>query len=346
VISRLADGGMANVLLARVVTDTGFERVVAIKWLRSRLAHLGPVVRMFLAEARLTALLHHPNIVAVHDLAEAEGRYFMAMEYVKGWNVRALWATAALTRTPVPIDVALAIVGGAAAGLHYAHEARGPDGAPLDLVHHDVSPANLMVSDQGHVKLLDFGIAQSRLSPRTSQQHVVLGTGRYMSPEAVRQERVDRRADIYALGVILYELSTGRQLFVGGDSLQQIAAGKVAPPSHYRAGYPPALEAIVLKALATDPRRRYQTARELAGDLDALAAQLRLPISASRVAGFVASLFGNRDPAVDAPAPAAPSRPPATTAPGRRPAAVMRRHPRATSEDITTLSIDKKRRVA
>jgi len=193
-LKHLASGGMADVLLARSDGIEGFERHVVIKRIRPELARDQRFIKMFLDEARVAAMLHHQHIVQVHDIGEADGEYFIAMEYVHGEDTRKLLSTAAKQRTHVPLRYGVAIVSAAAAGLHAAHEQRGSDRRPLHIVHRDVSPSNLLVGYDGSIKLLDFGIATASTQQET-RSGSLKGKLSYMSPEQCKGAPVDRRSD-------------------------------------------------------------------------------------------------------------------------------------------------------
>src|ERR1043165_8205328 len=213
VLKRLVAGGMADVLLGRTDGIEGFERHVVLKRIRPEHAHDQRFIRMFLDEARVAANLHHRHIVQVHDVGEANGEYFIAMEYISGEEVRTLLQTASRTRAHVPLGYAVMIVSAAAAGLHYAHERRGADKRSLGIVHRDISPSNILVGYDGSIKVVDFGIAKAATQPET--RGGLKGKVSYMSPEQCRSDEIDRRSDVYSLGVVLYELATTTRLFKG-----------------------------------------------------------------------------------------------------------------------------------
>ena len=287
---------MADVLLARSDGIEGFERHVVIKRIRPELAGDRRFIRMFLDEARLAATLHHQNIVQVHDIGEEAGEYFIAMEYVHGEDTRRLLSSAARQRSHVPLGYALAIVSAAAAGLHHAHERLGSDRQPLDIVHRDVSPSNILISYDGAIKLVDFGIATASMRPET-RSGSLKGKLSYMSPEQCSGAPVDRRTDVYALGVVLYELATTTRMIKGESDylvMEQIVRGKIAPPQSRRAELPDALSGIILRALATDRERRYATADEMRIALEQFAWTAGLTAPASAIATYMRQQFGHR----------------------------------------------------
>jgi serine/threonine-protein kinase len=257
VIRQIAVGGMAELYLARTVGMEGFEKLVCVKRILPQYVGTPSFVNMFLNEARLAATLHHPNIVQVYDIGQDQGEFFFAMEYVHGEDLGRLVAAARDSGVPVSLDCALTLVSGLCAGLHHAHEKASPEGKPLGVVHRDVSPANVLVSYDGAVKLVDFGIA--RAGGESSSTTGLKGKISYMSPEQCRGKVVlDRRSDVFSIGAILYELTTGRLPFTDETEygvLQQIVNRDVDPPSSVAPGFPPALEAIVMRALSRGCRR-------------------------------------------------------------------------------------------
>ena len=275
ILRPLAKGGMAELLLARTEGVGGFERHVVIKQIRPEQAKDKAFVAMFLTEARLAASLHHANIIQVQDIGEADGVPYFAMEYVHGEDVRHFLRVHHEAGVQVPIQHVLTIAIGVAAALHHAHEQRGPDRKPLDLVHRDVTPGNILVGYDGNVKLVDFGIAKA-ITPNAVVTEVGLLKGKapYMSPEQCSGKQADRRSDLFSLGIVLYELATVRRLFKGATeflTMSAIVQGRIPAPKKYRPDLPAELEAIILKALARDREDRYQTAEQLRFDLDVLA---------------------------------------------------------------------------
>jgi len=302
-IRRLAVGGMAEIFLARVpgVGIEGFEKLVVLKRILPQHALDPELLRMFLDEARLSATLTHPHVIEVYDVGSDGEAPFFAMEYVHGANVREMLraqgrAAGGDRSAPLPLAHAITIVAAAAEGLHYAHERLGPGGEPLGIVHRDVSPSNVLVSYDGAVKVSDFGIAKWAFQRTRTQEGTLKGKFAYMSPEQCRARPVDQRSDIFALGAILYELTTGAAPFGGAselDILNQIATGRAAPPVWPEAmgAYPPALSDIVLRALAPDPDARFQTMQELQIALESFARSSGVALSTVALAAYVQELF-------------------------------------------------------
>jgi serine/threonine protein kinase len=297
VVKRLAAGGMADVLLARSDGIAGFERHVVIKRIHAELLEEPRYVKMFLDEARLAASLHHHNIVQVNDIGEENGEYFFAMEYVHGEDARTLLVEASQRGELIPLEHVVTIIMAAASGLHHAHEQRGMDGAPLHIVHRDVSPANILVGYDGAVKVADFGIALAAHRAEQTQSGVLKGKVAYMSPEQCNCDPVDRRSDVFSLGIVLYELATVHPCFAGDNdfmTMSAIVGGKVEKPSSYRKDLPPQLEAIILKALARKASERYQNADELRRALEEFAASIQLRTSTSALADYMKKQFGTK----------------------------------------------------
>jgi serine/threonine-protein kinase len=252
---------------------------------------------MFLAEARLAAMLQHQHIGQVYDIGIERGSYFFAMEYIHGADVGRIIASTIASGKPLPVECAVTIVSAAAAGLHHAHEKHGPDGAPLDLVHRDVSPQNILVSFDGSVKVVDFGIAKAATNNGQTKTGSLKGKLSYMSPEQCQSLVLDRRSDVFSLGVILWELVTGRRLHDSENEyavIRDIVEKDTPPPSSVRADCPEALDVVAICALARNPINRYQTARELQEALDDFAHDARLRVGAGPLARQMEQMFGTK----------------------------------------------------
>jgi serine/threonine protein kinase len=273
-LDKIATGGMAEVYRAVTHGVEGFRRTFVVKRILAENAASPAFIRMFCDEARISALLHHPNIVQVYDFGHVSGSYFLAMEYLLGKDLSSLMRFLRAAKAAVPPSLAAFIAREAAIGLHHAHTLRGPSGQPLGIVHRDVTPSNIMLLYAGGVKLLDFGIAKVGASTSASSEgEGVKGKFGYLSPEQARGADVDGRADVFALGVTMWEMLAGRRLFAGKndlETLRNVLQRPVPPPSSVRPEIPPALDRIVLRALERTRERRYQTADELARDCDAV----------------------------------------------------------------------------
>ena len=287
-LRKLATGGMAEVFLAKTDGPMGFEKLLVIKRILPHLAEDPQFVEMFLGEAKLAAQLNHPNLVQLFDFGEAEGSYFIAMEYIDGPTLRLLLARARDLRSPISLGLAARIVSSAAEGLAYAHDFRdNATDEPLHLVHRDVSPDNILVGRSGAVKLVDFGIAKARGQSHHTQAGTVKGKVAYMAPEQLRGEPLDRRVDLYALGVVLYELCTGRMPFEAGSDASMVRAvlyDAAIPAVRRVPTLPPAIQSILDRLLAKDRNARYPDCRALHADLEAF-----IPSTGEATNGFALS---------------------------------------------------------
>ena len=272
VLKRLAVGGMGEIFLARQTAIKGFERLAIIKTLLQDDSDDDERTEMFLAEARIAGLLNHPNIVQIYDVGEQDGTYYIAMEFVDGDTTAAL-IRAALKAGRHAWWPFVPLVAQAARALHYAHGATDPGGKPLHLVHRDISPQNIMVRRDGVTKVVDFGIAKVSSDGVRTKTGIIKGKLAYMSPEQLKAEVLDGRSDLYALGVVAWELTTGRRMFHNVpdvDIFKTIMDGAFAKPTDLIADFPKSLEAAIMKTLALNPADRFQTGQEMADALDAV----------------------------------------------------------------------------
>jgi predicted Ser/Thr protein kinase len=285
----IASGGMAEVYLARQAGAAGFEKLVCLKRILPHLARDKQFVEMFLNEARLAARLDHPNIVSIFDLGEANGNYFIAMEFIDGPSLRAAAKRALERGERLPIAEIVKIVSMAAAGLHYAHELTDAGGKPLGLVHRDISPDNVLVHRNGAAKVVDFGIAKAANSSSSTRTGTLKGKVAYMPPEQLRGDPLDRRTDVFALGVVLYELLAGQRPWAGDSEVSLIGRimTEVPPPlSTLRPEAPAGLVAVLDRALAKDREARYASCHDLQVDLEALLVSLGQTITQARISDF------------------------------------------------------------
>ena len=295
VLGHLASGGMGQVYLARTRGLGGFERQVVVKTLDPDPTDEDSLVAMFLDEARLLGALHHQYIAPVYEVGlDEDGRYYLVMDYVRGETAETVWKASSDRGSALPIAFALTVGSAIASALDYAHSLVGADGAPLHVVHRDVSLSNVMIGHDGAVKLIDFGIAKFSNRASHTQVGTLKGKLAYLSPEQVLHRNVDRRADIFSLGVVLYELTTMSRAFYDNSellTLERIIRGDLVPPSQRAEGYPLALEAIVMKALATDPAQRFQDAGALGRELERFAARAGLPLGHAPLIDVMRRLF-------------------------------------------------------
>ena len=265
IVAPLRAGGMATLFLGRRVGPAGFARLVAIKVVHAHLASNPAFVEMFLDEARLAARIQHPNVVHTEELGEALGMYYLAMEYVRGCTLSQFLARLAEQDRTLAPEIAAHIVMRLADGLHAAHEVRDEAGHALGVVHRDVSPQNVLLSYDGQVKLIDFGVAKSAGRSTETTGGFLKGKISYMSPEQAWGRAIDRRADVYALGIVLWECLTQRRLFDAHDddaALERVRAPHVGLPSRFAPAVSLGLDCAVLTALAVPPEARFQTAQE------------------------------------------------------------------------------------
>ncbi len=290
VIKRLEAGGMAEVFLGEAASVQGFKKRVAIKRVLPHLAQNGNFIGMFLDEARLGARLNHANIVTVFDIGAADDTYFIVMEFIDGCNLKKIIESLRRHGRHFPTKEALFLCMEACRGLSYAHELRDEEGDEMNLVHRDVSPPNILISKRGEVKVTDFGLAKATTQLEKTDPGVVKGKFSYLSPEAALGEPVDARADIFALGIVLWEMLAGRRLFLGETDYQTVKLvqqASVPSIAHLNTEVDLELEELLRKSLSRNPSDRYQSAREFG---DALAGYLfshQMKVTAYDIANLV-----------------------------------------------------------
>ncbi|MFY2556097.1 serine/threonine protein kinase [Corallococcus terminator] len=295
-LRKIASGGMGQVFLARE-HGTGFERLVVLKLILPHLAEDDEFLSMFLDEAGLVARLTHPNLITILDLSQIEGRHCLAMEYVQGDDVRRLEKYSRAQNKPMSVGLILRVIADAAAGLHYAHQARDVQGRPMRLVHRDVSPQNILVGFDGGVKVIDFGVAKAATSSANTATGVLKGKYPYMSPEQASGLAIDARSDLFALGVVMWEMLTGKRLFKGDSDLMTLRLVKdcqVPRPSQLNPKLPPGLDEVVLKALAPTPDERYPDCGAFRLALEDYTLNLRLPSSSAHLSAYLRELYADR----------------------------------------------------
>jgi serine/threonine protein kinase len=296
-LKRLATGGMAQIYLARSKGPKVSNQLVVVKRILPHLGENKEFVQMFLDEAKIAARLAHPNIVAIYDLGAQDDSFFIAMEYIHGEDVRRMSKRAGGMGFELPIALACRIIIDSCAGLDYAHKKTDPGGKPLNIVHRDVSPQNILVSFKGEVKVVDFGIAKAADQATVTRSGVLKGKYSYMSPEQAGAKKVDCRSDVFALGVVLYELLTSTRLFKRSSDMQTLAAVaecNVTPPSQVNPRVPPDLDPIILKALAKDPDARYAEAAQLGTDLEAWLRNRKISATNADLAAFLRQVYEER----------------------------------------------------
>ncbi len=294
-IKKLAEGGMAEIFLAKQLGVEGFEKNVVIKRMLPHLSAASDFVSMFLDEARLAASLTHSNIVQISDLGFADGCYFICMEYLAGEDLATVLRTEKRRGHQAPVGTLLRVFTEASIGLHFAHEAVDPKGVPMRLVHRDISPSNIFVTYGGQVKVLDFGIAKAESRVTTTSAGVVKGKYQYMSPEQARGDSIDRRSDIFSLGVSLYEALTGVRPFARDTDLavlKAVLSGEYQPLRGLRPDLPLEVEQIVVKAMAQEPEHRYPSALAFAQDIERYVGATTSSSGGQALTLFMTALFG------------------------------------------------------
>jgi serine/threonine-protein kinase len=300
VIRRLGSGGMADVFLARARGEAGFEKLVAVKVMHPHLARHQRAVDLFLDEARLAARIAHPNVVAIQDLGKIGDDYVIAMEYVDGVDLERILMSARAAGRQVPLDVALGILCRVCDGLNAAHKATAPDGTPLHIVHRDVKSANVLVSKQGAVKVVDFGIAKAAKQSHLTVAGETKGTPSMMAPEQRVGEQVDARADVYSVAAVGYELVTGQGVNLDLAALAHLGIENwphLPPPSSLRPQSPPELDALLLGAMAFERDKRPADCAVFEASVDAIMKRYGLAATDKDIARWVAAELAQLQPA-------------------------------------------------
>jgi eukaryotic-like serine/threonine-protein kinase len=293
-LNRIAVGGMAEIFLARQEGLEGFEKTICIKRIRPHLSSQANFVRMFLNEAKLAAQLNHPNIVQIYDLGRINDSYFIAMEFISGRDMSRIVPKAERANIPFPMIYALRIASSVCEGLYYAHTKTDAFGNTLNVVHRDVTPENILVSWDGTMKIVDFGIAKANTQIEQTRAGEIKGKLSYMSPEQAMGKQLDARSDLFSLGAVLYEWVTGYKLFTGENEmaiLRSIIDGKIYPPSYFKEDVPEHVERILMKALEKDRERRYQSAWEMQFDIDTYLAGSEFTPSNIHLSNFLKQIF-------------------------------------------------------
>ena len=300
---KLDAGGMAEVYVAEAVSMAGFSKKVAIKRILPGLVKEERFTRMFLDEARISLRLNHANVVSVFDLGESDNTYFIVMEFVDGTNLKTILETLAKRGQVVPVALTVWMLNEVLKGLQYAHDLRDEAGHSMGIVHRDISPPNILISWTGEVKLTDFGLAKATTQLESTDPGVVKGKYSYLSPEAAHAQEVDGRSDIFAVGILAFEMLTGRRLFKGKNDFQTIAlvrAAEVPSIRSFNPEVPAELEQILRKALAKDVNQRYQRADDFAHDLLAFLFSKRMMVGARDVIEFLRPFREEREREVQA----------------------------------------------
>ena len=289
-LERINVGGMAEVFKAKAFGVEGFERILAIKRILPNMADDDEFINMFIDEARIAVQLSHANVVQIYELGKFENQYYIAMEYVAGKDLRQILDRYRKKKETMSVAAAAFITSRICDGLDYAHRKLDATGKPLNLIHRDVSPQNILVSFEGSVKITDFGIVKAEDRGSKTQAGVLKGKFGYMSPEQVRGWEIDNRSDIFAVGILLYEMVTGKRLFIGESdfsTLERVRNADVTPPTQHNPNIPETLERVMLKALARERDERYSHAADLADDLQQFLIEENSIFSGKRLAGLL-----------------------------------------------------------
>ena len=328
-LEKIATGGMAEVWKARKSGEEGFQKIVAIKKILPHLSDNQEFIEMFIDEAKLAAQLNHNNIIHIYDLGKIGSSYYIAMEYVDGYDLKTIVKRGQEKDHPLGVELSLFIASRLASALDYAHRKRDFNQVEMGLVHRDVSPQNVLISQDGDVKLCDFGIAKAATKASHTQIGALKGKLQYMSPEQASGKPIDRRSDIFAVAAVLFEMLTGRKLFSGDSEmsiLEQVREARVTPPSQWNDEVTPEIDAIVAKGLQKDPAQRYQTAGDMAKDIEGVLYSLRPTPTSADLAIYMHRLSAPEPvtapahveaPVVVPPAPIVAPPPPPAVAPVR-----------------------------
>ena len=293
-VQKLAVGGMGEVWLARQKGPVGFEKLVVVKTLLKHLKEDQEFVNMFFDEARIAAVLNHPNIAQIYDLGEDQGEYYIAMEYVHGYSLRDVVVTALEKGNGMPLALKCRVIADAAAALDFAHQAKTPSGQALDLIHRDVSPQNILVGFNGAVKLIDFGVAKAANKLVRTATGIIKGKYAYMSPEQAYGKPLDGRSDVFGLGTVFWEILCTERLFKRDnetETLQAVVGAEIHPPSMLDRAVPKSLDPVVMKALARELPDRYPSAGHFQRAIEGWLQKQRLPATAAHLAAFMKGLF-------------------------------------------------------
>ena len=297
ILQKLDAGGMAEVWKGKATSMRGFEKLVAIKRVLPDLAKKNDFINMFLDEARLSLHLNHANVVQTFDIGTSEGAYFIVMEWVDGMNLKGVLESIQLSGDRIPVEQALFITKELCKGLHHAHRRKTPDGKPLNIVHRDISPPNLLISREGEIKVVDFGLAKAATQALATDQGMIKGKFSYLSPEAAWGKVVDERADIFAVGALLWEMLAGRRLFDGSSNKETVLMVREAHVPSLEASNPyvdSELMGIIYKSLAREPDERYSTSKNLGQDITNYLFKHQLNVSSYDIANLVEGVLAEK----------------------------------------------------
>jgi serine/threonine protein kinase/Flp pilus assembly protein TadD len=292
-LDKIAIGGMAELFRAKLTGAQGFEKLIAVKKILPNLSREANLVTAFIDEAKLAALLHHENIIQIYDFGSMDDPYFIAMEYLFGKDLRTITRTTRAKDLALGLENILYIVSRVCAGLDYSHHLRDLQGKPLNIIHRDINPQNILITYEGQVKIIDFGIAKAASHNTQTRENLIKGKLAYMSPEQANGQKIDHRSDIFSTGIILYELLAARRMFSGETMhvLSLVRDAEYDPPEEVIPDLPDKLNTILSRALAKDPDERYQSAGEMLADIEEFMFELSLRPNARSFAGYIKELF-------------------------------------------------------
>jgi len=292
-LDKIAIGGMAELFRAKLTGAQGFEKLIAVKKILPNLSTEANLIAAFIDEAKLAALLHHENIIQIYDFGSMDDQYFIAMEYLFGKDLRTITRTARKKDLELGMENIVYIVSRICAGLDYSHHLRDLQGKPLNIIHRDINPQNILITYEGQVKIIDFGIAKAASHNTQTKENLIKGKLAYMSPEQASGQKIDHRSDIFSTGIILYELLAARRMFTGETMhvLSLVRGAQYDPPEEVIQDLPPKLNSILSRALAKDPDERYQSAGEMLADIEEFMFELALRPNARSFAGYIKELF-------------------------------------------------------
>jgi len=292
-LDKIAVGGMAEMFRAKLTGAQGFEKLIAVKKILPNLSGEENLVTAFIDEAKLAALLHHENIIQIYDFGSMDDQYFIAMEYLFGKDLRTITRTARKKDLALGLENILYIISRICAGLDYSHNLKDLQGKPLNIIHRDINPQNILITYEGQVKIIDFGIAKAASHNTQTKENLIKGKLAYMSPEQANGQQIDHRSDIFSTGIILYELLAARRMFSGETMhvLSLVREAQYDPPEEVIPDLPSKLNAILRQALAKDPDDRYKNAGEMLADIEEFMLELSLHPNARSFTGYMKELF-------------------------------------------------------
>jgi serine/threonine protein kinase len=294
-LDRIAVGGMAEVFRAKLTGEKGFEKLIVVKKMLPQMAEDPEMVSYFIDEAKLAALLQHENIIHVYDFGETEGSYFIAMEYLFGKDLKSVFSKSSQINSPISLENSLLIASKICEGLEYAHNLKDLHGASIDIVHRDISPQNIFITYDGKVKIIDFGIAKTTTQTSKTQVGIIKGKVAYMSPEQAEGKSIDRRSDIFAAGIIFYEMITGQEMY-SGDTMEvfnKAINAKYKLPEDIAPGLPSKIYNILHSALNININERYQSCREMMADIENCLYEVGNRPNTRILEKYITSLFEN-----------------------------------------------------